>query len=292
MNNQYLISVVIATKNEENNIERLLNNLLKQSLPRKFWEIIMVDDDSTDRTRHIAKKLLHYVYNLPQLINYDVRQIRNHRGAQLNFAITKTHSSLIFFPDADMTFDKRLLEEAVNIFAHDDVDCLYIPEVIIGKGFFGKIRNFERSFYNTTCIDAVRIVRKSLFLEVGGFDEKNIRWGPDDWDFTIMLKKKTQKFSITKNKIYHHEENINLRKYLIKKWQYTAVFGEYIKKWGTDNLDIKKQFGFFYRYFGVFIENGKWKKILSHPLLSLCMLIIRISIGMSYISRKLFKHTI
>lgn len=43
------------------------------------------------------------------------------------------------------------------------------------------MRDFERSFYNTACIDAVRFVRKDKFLEIGGFDESLT--GPEDWDF-------------------------------------------------------------------------------------------------------------
>lgn len=282
-----LISVVITTKNEERNIERLLKSLRDQSLPRKFWEVIMVDNASTDRTRQIAKKIIRSVYNLPSITGN--KKIKNYRGVQLNFGIQKTHSPLIFFPDADMTFDSGLLEEIVDVLSNNNMDALYIPEVIVGKGFFGKVRNFERSFYNETSIDAVRCVKRSLYLKMGGFDEKSFRFGPDDWDFTMMLKKRTNKLSSTTNKLYHHEENLTLPQYLLKKWNYTATFDDYIKKWGPDHPDIKKQFSFYYRYIGVFVEHGKWMRLAIHPLLTLGMFFLRFSIGILYVARKFLK---
>jgi hypothetical protein len=49
---------------------------------------------------------------------------------------------------------------------------IYVPEVIKGDSYWARVRNFERSFYNHTVIDAVRCIRKKTFIEVDGFDEK------------------------------------------------------------------------------------------------------------------------
>lgn len=280
-----LITVVVATKNEEKNIERLLKSLRAQSLPRKYWEVVMVDNSSTDKTREIAKKMLHYVYNRPHLMK--AKTILNPRGAQINYAVSLSHSPLIFFPDTDMTFDKTLLKEAVETFAKNDVDALYVPEIVLGRGFFGKIRDFERSFYSETSIDAVRIVRKTLFNKVGGFDTKAIKFGPDDWDFTMTLKEKTHKLSSIKSKIYHHEEWLDITKYLSKKRYYIGTFNSYIKKWGGGNPDIKKQFSFYYRYFGIFTEHGKWKRLLRHPVLTVGMYGLRILVGFTLLRHQL-----
>ncbi|MFH1048253.1 MAG: hypothetical protein V1732_01165 [Patescibacteria group bacterium] len=52
-----------------------------------------------------------------------------------------------------------------------------------------------------------------------------------------------------------------------KKGYYAKSFGAYINKWGKNDSEIKKQLGFYYRFIGVFIENGKWKKLIAHPIL-------------------------
>lgn len=279
-----LISIIIPTKNEEENIGRCFKSIKCQTYFQNKIEIIVVDNNSTDRTKEIAKKYTNKVYNFPDLS--DLTRFKNFRGAQLNFGVKKAHGEIIFFPDADMTFDKKLTEEAVRLIVKGKFDALYIPEVVMGRGIFGKIRNFERSFYNETCIDAVRIVRKSLFLRVGGFDENNISFGFDDWDFMKTIKKITSKIGITRNKIYHHEENMTIGRYLNKKGKYAETGEKYIRKWGRKDPDIQKQFGFWYRYFGVFIENGKWKKLLRQPILAGEMYFLRLTVGIVYFSKK------
>jgi hypothetical protein len=133
----------------------------------------------------------------------------------------------------------------------------------------------------------VRIVKKEVFLKVGGFDVKNIVFGPDDWDFTKTLGKNRIKIGTTSNFLFHHEETLNLKTYLNKKAKYIKTFSGYIAKWGKNDLDVKKQLGLRYRYFGVFLENKKWKNLIFHPLLSLGMYFLRGLAGVVYlINRK------
>jgi glycosyltransferase involved in cell wall biosynthesis len=282
MNTQPLVSVVLATRNEEKNIKRILLDLQKQTY--KNIEIIHIDNNSSDKTREISQEILgnDNVYNLSE--HKSLHDVMNYRGCQVNFGVEKSKGDIIFFPDADMTFNKELIKEAVNLLKNQ-YDALYIPEVVLGQGLFGKIRNFERSFYNQTCIDAVRFVKRSIFKQVGGFDEKNIPFAPDDWDLTKTLKKHEARFSITKYNKFHHEEWLTLTIYLSKKGSYIWTFSSYISKWGKNDPDIKKQFGLFYRYFGVFIEQGKWKKLLRHPILTFGMYFLRFLVGVKYIMR-------
>lgn len=285
MPNTPIVSVILATKNEEKNIENCLRSIQKQSYPQKNIEIIVVDNNSADNTRKIAKLFTSKVYNLPEKINFN--RIQNFRGAQVNYGVKKSRGEIIFFPDADMTFDKTLIDEAVKKIIINKIDALYVPETIVGNGLFGKVRQFERSFYNQTPIDAVRIVRKTIYQNVGGFDESKIKFGPDDWDLTKSIKTITNKITITKNKIYHHEELLNFMSYIFKKQKYTTTFDGYIKKWGENDNDIKKQFGIYYRYIGVFIEDGKWRKIVNDPFIAMVMLGVRLLVGFLYIFRKI-----
>ena len=83
--------------------------------------------------------------------------------------------------------------------------------------------------------------------------------------------------------VYHNEAKFNLKKYFEKKRYYAESFAVYIKKWGKGDRDIKKQFGFWYRYFGVFLENGKWKRFLQYPALIIGMFLLRFLTGAIYI---------
>jgi cellulose synthase/poly-beta-1,6-N-acetylglucosamine synthase-like glycosyltransferase len=57
MNNQ-LISVINTTKNEEKNIANYLESIKKQTYPQELIEIIVVDNNSEDKTKEISESFL------------------------------------------------------------------------------------------------------------------------------------------------------------------------------------------------------------------------------------------
>ena len=46
---------------------------------------------------------------------------------------------------------------------------------------------------------------------------------------------------------------------------------------------LGKQFGLYYRFLGVFIENGKWKRLIRHPILAFVMYFERFAVGLTYL---------
>ena len=310
MNND-IVSVIITTKNEECNIENCLISAISQTY--KDIEIIVVDNGSTDSTKGIARKYTNLVFDKgPE------------RSAQRNFGVSVSSGEYILYLDADMILAPFVLESCINeITADDKVVGLYIKEVILGMGLWSKVRRFERSFYDGTPIDAVRFVKKEAFLEVKGFDEELS--GPEDWDFNRkvsaigelkLLKNYKINFDPAKkdfftkeikdilisnginykdiykqynNAIFHNESNFNLSKYFKKKSYYMKDFDKYIRKWGKNDPVVKRQFGLGYRYFGVFIENGKWEKLTLNPILTFKMFVLRFIVGITFLKTKIIR---
>lgn len=267
-----LISVIIPTYNEERNIATCLEAIFRQDYPRDRLEIIVVDNNSIDRTKEMAKKYTDKVYNFgPE------------RSAQRNFGVKQASGKYILYLDADMTLSGKVIEKCINKCEKENCIALYIPERIIGEGWWIRVRDFERSFYNATCIDAVRFVKRDEFLKVKGFDENF--FVAEDWDFDRKIKE-VGKVDIINIPLYHNEGKFNLKKYLRKKYYYSKSFNKYVQKWGKDDPVIRKQLGFGYRLFGVFTENGKWKRLLRHPLLTLGTYFLRIVIGVQYLIKK------
>jgi len=311
-----LISIVITTKNEERNIANCLKSIRAQTYPQEEIKIIVVDNNSADKTKEIAKKYTKKVYNKgPE------------RSAQRNYGmIGKAKGKYVMYLDADMILSATVIEKAIEKLESSNATlvALYIPEIVLGNSFWNQVRRFERSFYDGTAIDCVRIIKKDVFEKVGGFDL--LLTGPEDWDLdkktrqagrvAVLCKydfeeinKKLKRIEISGNivakgdrnslvklseikklmnlikepVIYHNETEFNLKKYLKKKRYYSRSFDKYIKKWDQNDSDIKKQFGLWYRYFGVFIENGKWKKLIKHPLLTMGMYLLRVMVGINYI---------
>ncbi len=263
------VSIIITTRNEEENIADCLESIKSQAYPQDKIEIIVVDNNSTDNTKEIAGRYTDKVYNHG-----------SERSAQRNFGIRQARGEYLLYLDADMALTKNVIVECVDKSEKENFIALYIPERIIGKGFWGKVRDFERSFYDATCIDCVRFVHKNKFLEISGFDESLT--GVEDWDFDRKIRK-SGKVSIVGASLYHNENHFNFKKYLKKKNYYSKYFHKYIQKWGKDDPIIKKQFGVWYRFFGIFIENKKWKKLVAHPILTFGMYLLKIMVGFQYL---------
>lgn len=267
-----LVSVIITTRNERANIGSCLSSIKKQTYNQEDIEIIVVDNNSTDETKDIARQYTDKVYNYgPE------------RSAQRNFGVRLAGGKYILYLDADMILSQAVINECVKMCEKQAAVALYIPERIIGVGFWIKVRDFERGFYNATCIDAVRFIRKDKFLEIGGFDETLT--GPEDWDFDRRIKPKG-KTAIIESPVYHNEGNFRLSEYIKGKLYYARTFDRYVSKWGRNDLCVRKQLGFCYRYFGVFFENGKVFRLLSQLGLFLGMILLRFTVGLFYIISK------
>jgi len=271
-----LISVIITTKNEELNIKNCLDSVLSQDYPQDEIEIIVVDNNSTDKTKEIAKKYIDKVFDKgPE------------RSAQRNLGVEKSTGEYFLYLDADMVLSDNVIKECVEKVSEKEISALYIPEIIMGEGFWCKVRRFERSFYDATVIDCVRFINKKKFLEVGGFDETMS--GPEDWDLDKKIRQ-AGKVDIISSPIYHNESSFNLKSYLSKKSYYAKSFDGYIAKWGKNDPEVKKQLGIYYRYFGVFIEKGKWVRIIRHPILTIGMYWLRFLVGVKFLKEKYGKR--
>ena len=273
-----VVSVIITTRNEEKNIGACIKSILKQTFPQKKIEMIVVDNFSTDKTTSIVKKLSQKTSCI-SLYSFEPE-----RSAQRNFGAQKAKGTYYMYLDADMTLSPNVITECVSkMKTTSSLAALYVPEIILGKGFWSKVRRFERSFYNATVIDCVRFLLLKDFLSVGGFDETMS--GPEDWDLDKKIRLKG-KVDIINAPLYHNEVNFNVLKYIDKKMYYVKSLKKYTDKWGKNDPDIQKQLGFFYRYIQVFIENGKWKKLVTHPLLTAGTILLKILVGMGYLKTK------
>ena len=261
-----LVSVIVPTKNSARTIGRSLSSVRGQSYPR--IELIVVDGGSTDGTPEIAAKFAD-----------KVTKAGPERSAQRNYGAKISSGAYLLFLDSDMILSPRVIEECVGA-AEKGLDALYIPERIVGSGFWIKVRDFERSFYTGTVIDAVRFVRRELFEGVGGFDESLT--GPEDWDLDRRLRRAGARVGVISSPLYHDEGEFDMGRYFAKKSYYAEGFSRYAEKWNYDEI-VRRQLGAAYRLFWVFVEGGKWRRLISHPALAAGMYYLRFRVGLEYL---------
>lgn len=113
------VSVVIAAKNEERNVENLIRALDKLEYPRDQYEVIIVDDNSRDSTAARIKTLISDKSNIKLISNTDT-ELPPKKGA-LALGIEQTQNDFIMITDADCTPLPGWIKSFVNKFrdGHD-----------------------------------------------------------------------------------------------------------------------------------------------------------------------------
>lgn len=105
---QPLISVVIPARNEADQIEACLRTVCEQNYPTEAFEVILVNDHSTDATATIARSLQHTYANL-KVLNLPAGERNAYKKAALTYGIAQAKGELIFQTDADCLVDKGWL---------------------------------------------------------------------------------------------------------------------------------------------------------------------------------------
>lgn len=252
-----LVSVIVTTKNEEGVLERLLTSIRDNNYENT--EIIVVDNNSSDKTKNIAKKYTGKVFNLgPE------------RSSQRNFGAKKSNGKYLLILDADMKLSKEVIYDCVGLAEHNqEIGEIVIPEESVATNFWEEVKAYERSFYNLEgdrIVDAARFFTKEAFLKAGGYDETIT--GPEDWDLPDTISKMGYKTGRIKAKIYHYERINSPFKVAKKKFYYGLKSHRYLKKQGISTISPKTLY--FLR--PVFYKN--WKKLVAHPLLTAGMFLM------------------
>lgn len=141
-----IVSLIIAIRNEETHIERLLNSILSQDYPSDSLEIVLVDDHSTDSTYGNILKLIeqHGAGKNIQLISLD--ENLHGKKAAIKKGIEFSTGELIVTTDADCTASPEWISALAGYYS------LYKPQMILGPvrieydgNFFSKLQAFEFS---------------------------------------------------------------------------------------------------------------------------------------------------
>ncbi len=180
------VSLCVIAFNEESAIGNLLNDILKQSYPKKLTEIVLVDSDSTDSTKKI---LLDFAARHKNKY-WDILVLDNRRRSQAagwNTAVSAAHGDVIIRIDAHANIPPEFTERNMNLISEGEFVCggarpnnideptpyremlLLAESSMFGSSFASYRRQGSGKEYVDSLFHAA--YSREVFAKVGGFNE-------------------------------------------------------------------------------------------------------------------------
>ncbi len=187
-------TVIVAARNEQDNITACLISMLAQDYPAGRLEILVVDDHSDDDTADIAREVLRDVSNAAVLKLGDSPDAGEGEKAAITEGVRRARGEIIITTDADCRHNVRWLQTLLRSFS-DDVAIVAGPVVLTGReklfsrmqalemtGLMAVSAGFSGIGYPRLCNGANLAYRKSCFNEVKGFQgNETVHSGDDEF---------------------------------------------------------------------------------------------------------------
>ncbi|MEX2017385.1 MAG: glycosyltransferase [Candidatus Pacearchaeota archaeon] len=174
------VSVIIPAWNEAKTISGTIASIMASNY--KSFEVLVIDDGSTDNTFNVVKKLEVKYQNL-RIYHKE----NEGKGTALNFGIKKAKGQIVFTMDADTYVHPESIQRMVRYFKDKDVMCVS-PAMLVHepRGILQRVQQAEyvlglflRNAF--AILDSIFVTpgafsayRKSFFEKHGGYEEKNI----------------------------------------------------------------------------------------------------------------------
>lgn len=176
-----MISIVITTFNYGRYIERAIRSCLDQSMPKNKYEIIVVDDASTDNTQQILNNYREEIKTITFNENKGLSAARNE-------GVRKARGQYVVFLDADDYIHHDLLKiQSLYLEENHQLDAVSIDYYLVDE----KENNREWVKSEDKPIACGIMFRKDLLIEIGLYDEQFRAREEEDLRIRFL-----QKFSI------------------------------------------------------------------------------------------------
>lgn len=220
---QPTISVIIPTYNRRAILEKALRALADQTVRPSTYEVIIVDDGSTDGTDEMVNS-----FDAPYALSY-YRQERQGPATARNRGIRAATGELIVFIDSDIVVTPVFLE--AHLKAHpglsaEEQGASGPEDLVIGHGpvihtdniddptaATMKVTDISRAFFATGNVS----IRKKHLFDAGLFDEEFVEYGWEDLELGLRLRKLgLRAVAVPEAEGYHYKRPLRVAD--IPKW--------------------------------------------------------------------------
>jgi teichuronic acid biosynthesis glycosyltransferase TuaG len=242
--NSPLISIIMPAYNAERFVAKAILSVQNQTY--QDWELIVVDDGSTDNMADIVKsiqvadKRIKYIY-----------QENKKQGAARNNGTNNATGNWIAFLDADDVWHPEKLERQFNCVKEIIADVFYTGGIIIDEydqsitsyktvyGSYSPIQVYKMLFESNP-IPILSVIFKRQWIEKVGLQDEDIRvTGCEDWDYWIRLAKAGAIFyGLDEPLFYYRRHSSNMSSnYMNMRLAQAAIF---IKNFDPSILGVEK----------------------------------------------------
>ena len=231
------VSIIIAARNEEDNIDEIINNFNSQNYPKDKIELIIIDDHSTDMTSKKANKFKQN--NIKVLLLPD--NLYGKKQA-IDFGLQHAVGDIILTTDADCSFERNWVNTMSSYFADKNVKLVAGPvKYSSNESFFQKFQSLE--FYSLISCGAGAIgIQKPIFCNAANMayskdvieifnrvSDSKIASGDDVFLLHYLKKTNTNaiKFALDEKAIVTTSSKENISDFLNQRKRWTAKSASY-----------------------------------------------------------------
>lgn len=178
-----ILSIIVPCYKSEDTLEETLHSILEQE--SQNWEVIIVNDGSPDNVEEIALKWVSRDFRFKYF-----KKTNGGLGSARNYGIQKSVGDYILPLDSDNKIEKHFVKTAINLLENDKkIGVVYGDAMYFGEkeglwkvGVFNKYKLLYSNY-----IDACAVIRKTVFEDLGNYDEKMPFQGNEDWEFWLRI---------------------------------------------------------------------------------------------------------
>ena len=250
------VSVVIPTLNRADLVAQTIDRIERQTVDRSLYEIVVVDNSSTDHTQQVlAQKSVTY----PNLRIHS--QTKRGAAATRNVGIRKADGEFVLFIDDDIFAEPTLIESHLKYQNANpgtsvigsvsapwekasDPFLRYLRDKRIMNPYSIKCGPMDFSYYHTGNVSTPR----KMLLDVGGFNEEFSVYGMEDIELGYRLEKMGCRMVSGKDAKALH--------------QYTPSYRQFIERCEQAGYSLGKMLELHPELRHQFVENGKRTRLL------------------------------